>query len=133
MKNKVTQLFLLLALAIGMAGFAEAQSSTPERMNVPFDFVAGEKSFKAGEYLVNFNVTSRNIIFIRSTDGKDSAILLGTLNETGKYTTGNKFVFERQEDKYVLTQINIGQARVEIKTSKNRVEFAGNPKSGDVL
>ena len=133
MKNKVTQLFLLLGLAIGTAGFAQAQVSTPQKMNVPFDFVAGEKSFKAGDYLISHSVTSRNIIFIRSVDGKNMTTIFGTLKESVGYTGDNKFVFDRQDDKYILTQINTPQTSVELHSFKSKAQAAKNSKSKNVL
>ncbi len=133
MRNKVTQLLLLLGLAVGMAGFAQAQVSTPQRMNVPFDFVAGEKSFKAGDYLVSYNVTSRNIIFIRSIDGKNTTTIFGTLKESDGYNGANKFVFDRQDDKYILTQINTPHTSVELRSSKSKAQAAKNSKSKNVL
>lgn len=133
MKKKVTQLFLLLGLAIGMAGFAQAQVSSSQRINVPFDFIAGEKSLKAGDYLVSYSFISRDIIFIQSVDGKNIITIFGIPKEFNKSNGTNKFVFERRDDKYFLIEINIPQTRVEVRNSKANVESAGKSKPTDKL
>lgn len=133
MKKKVTQLFLLLGLAIGLAGFAQAQVSSSQRINVPFDFIAGEKLMKAGDYLVSYSFISRDIIFIRSVDGKNIATIFGIPKEFNKSNGTNKLLFEKREGKYFLTEINIPQTRVEVRNSKTNVESAGKSKPTDRL
>ena len=133
MKKKVTQLFLLMGLAVGMAGFAQAQISSPERIKVPFDFVAGEKALKAGDYLVSYSITNRNILFIRSVDGKNIMTIVGIEKDSNRFDNKNRFVFQKRDDKYFLTEISISQTRVEVRNSKAGLDSARKPKSTDKL
>lgn len=133
MKKKVTQLFLLLGLAIGMAGFAQAQVSSSQRINIPFDFIVEEKSFKAGDYLVSNSFISRDIIFIQSVDGKNIATIFGIPKEFNKSNGTNKLIFDKRKGKYILTEINIPQTRVEVRNTKGNVESAGKSKPTDKL
>lgn len=133
MKKKVTQLFLLLGLAIGMAGFAQAQISSPERIKVPFDFIAGEKALKAGDYLVSYSLANRNILFIRSVDGKNIATVFGIVREFNKFDNKNRFIFQKREGQYFLTEINTPQTRIGVRNSAAKVESARKSKPTDKL
>ena len=70
MKNKFAQFLMLLVLTVGFSVFANAQT---HRIKIPFNFIVGDQSFKSGEYIVNFGVSSaiKNNFLLRSADGKN--------------------------------------------------------------
>lgn len=107
MKNKVMQLFLLLALVIG-AGLLQAYAAAPIKLNVPFDFTVNGKLLKAGKYSINFGVSSSksSVFLLRSLDGNDVAIIspVATLTSLGEIDYVSA-VFEKNGGVYSLSEI----------------------------
>ena len=107
MKNKITQLFLLLALVIGI-GLSQARAASPYQLNIPFDFTANGKLLKAGKYSINFGFSSSksSVFLLRSLNGGGSAIISPvatlTMPEEIDYVSA---VFEKSGDVYSLTEI----------------------------
>jgi hypothetical protein len=107
MKNKIVQLFLLLALVVG-AGMLQAYAAAPYKLNVPFDFTVNGKLLKAGKYTINFGFSSSksSVFLLRSLDGGSVAIVspVATLTtpEDIDYVSA---VFEKNGDVYSLSEI----------------------------
>src|SRR5687768_7202276 len=115
MRNKMLQLFLLLGLAIGITGFAQAQTGSPYQVNIPFDFSVSGKSFKAGEYSISFGVikSTPSSFLIRSADGKESAIVTDAFSkEVFKSNGTERIVFDKDGDVYTLAEIKTLQKNV---------------------
>jgi hypothetical protein len=107
MKNKITQLFLLLALIVG-ASLSEARAISPYKLNIPFDFTVNGKLLKAGKYSIKFGVSSSksSVFLLRSLDGDDVAIIspVATLTVLGEIDYVSA-VFEKNGDVYSLSEI----------------------------
>jgi hypothetical protein len=90
----VTMLVSIIALAFMTALVSNAQSRGQQlRAHIPFDFVVGDKTLPAGEYVVGtITSNSDDAIVVRSRDGKRSAMRLTSSvqatmrNERGKLT-----------------------------------------------
>ena len=90
----VTMLVSIIALAFMTALVSNAQSRSQQlRAHIPFDFVVGDKTLPAGEYVVGtMTGNSDDAIVVRSCDGKRIAMRLTsgvqarTRNERGKLT-----------------------------------------------
>ena len=124
MRNKMLQLFLLLGLTIGVAGFAQAQTGSVYRTDIPFDFSVNGKSFEAGEYSIKFgfigNIPDGFLIY--SNDGKESAFINNTVsNDVSKPNENVRIVFDKDGDNYALAEIKTLWRNVELfKTSKKQ-------------
>lgn len=71
---------------------------------VPFDFVAGQKIYTAGEYHVS--LTSPNgVVSIRSLDGKGSGLTLCGRSESTRARRESKLVFNRYGGEYFLKSV----------------------------
>lgn len=120
MKNKLAQFLMLVALTVGFSVFANAQSGTSQKINIPFDFIVGEKSFPAGEYNVKFGISpsAKDNLLLRSTDGKQSAIISQTIGKINpEIPEEENFVFYVFKGHYYLAEINTAQRSVEIISS----------------
>ena len=74
----VTMLVSIVALAFMTALVSNAQSRSQQlRAHIPFDFVVGDKTLPAGEYVVG-TITSNSDegIVVRSRDGRQNAMRL---------------------------------------------------------
>ncbi len=127
MRNKMLQLFLLLGLTVGMVGAAQAQTSSPFQVNIPFDFTVAGESFKAGEYSITFGIvgTNRSSFLIRSADGNEIAIINQTFVEDVLKPNGNeRIVFDRDGDNYALAEIKTSSKNVVVFKEKKKQKSA---------
>ena len=100
-----------IALAIALASFGSSISAFADSQDttvttVPFDFVAGSKTFSAGKYFISrlSSDNSHGALLIRSTDGA-TAILIPTTSESVADNDSPRLVFQRDRDTYFLSQI----------------------------
>ena len=100
---KHTALKILALLAIGSVTM-HAQLSRGVIAKVPFDFVAGHKSFPAGEYRITSG-PARAVITIRSLDGKTGAFAMTQGTESAKAHPQSSLVFNRYGNQYFLKQV----------------------------
>ena len=98
--TSVAMLGLLLTLA---AASVQAQSRSKIEATVPFDFTVGNTDLQAGNYSVKF--ISHNALLLRSSDGKQSAIVVAPRAVSGDKDKPERMVFHRYGDRYFLAQI----------------------------
>lgn len=104
MKNQTIKYFAILGLFFILAS-ASVQAQTPNRLEVtvPFDFVAGKASLKAGIYSIRR--TSGSALLIRSADGKTTALINAPLTIGSRdFKSGERLVFNQYGDRYFLSQ-----------------------------
>ena len=105
MKNQIIRGTGILGLFL-MLTIASVQAQTPSKVevNVPFDFVAGKATLKAGAY--SFRKTSGNAVTIKSADGKTTAIVNAPLTLGSRDSkAGERLVFNKYDDQYFLSQV----------------------------
>jgi hypothetical protein len=98
----ISGLFFVLAIA-------SVQAQTPGRVEVtvPFDFVAGKATLKAGAYTVKR--MAGNALAIRSADGKTTAMVNAPLAIGSRESrSGQRLVFNKYGDQYFLSQVWMG-------------------------
>ena len=104
MKNPVRSLLLVLSLMAGTFGIAQAQSPDYLKVNVPFDFVAGNKTLPAGEYQLR-RINDADPHLLRMTNAKGGFALLSITHSEGLATDDTRFVFRTTGQTYVLTAL----------------------------
>lgn len=112
---------MLIVLTVGFAAFANAQTGQTHKATIPFDFIVGDQSFNAGEYTVNFGVSSaaKDGFLLRSADGKRSAIVSHAVSkDSDKDLKQTNFVFYAANDHYYLAEVNTAQKSVELRSSR---------------
>lgn len=118
-----THLFGLSVLAAAMAVGSYAQGSIPVTANVPFDFIAGSRTFHAGQYTVREG-PARGLIEVRSENGAVSAMAIGIGLESGFATTHPRLVFLRYGNTYFLSQVwGFGREGEELLQSRREREL----------
>jgi|ERR1044072_1663799 choline dehydrogenase-like flavoprotein len=122
MKKQITRALLGLTAALALTVAANARVMHAVVLNVPFNFVAGEKQMPAGRYTVQrVNFDSESALLIRSEDSRSTAIVLTTTGET--QPLGAALTFRQHGDRYFLAEISmLGTASVRKlpKTSAER-------------
>jgi len=95
-------LFLLLTVS-SVSVFGQSDRQTV--VNIPFDFVVGEKTLRAGEYTIQRNWSTSNTAWIiRSKDRTGTAkVFLTVSTHSAEVPQRAKLVFHRYENLYFLT------------------------------
>ena len=106
MKNQAFRTITLLSLfSVLAATSAYAQSADRISMKIPFNFIAGEKTLPAGEYIVRSTFSSR-VTLIRTANGRRVHTTILTMPvppENTPFTA--KLVFHRYGSQYFLHQV----------------------------
>ena len=99
---------LLIATMIVTTGHAQAQSLTnPIRVNIPFDFIVGNKTFAAGEYYIKRAQPSSGdaMVLVTSVDGRAHIFRLTNTVQTLDPKTRTTVVFHRYGTQNFLAQV----------------------------
>lgn len=99
-----THLFRTSLLAAIAAAAAFAQSAHPVKVNVPFDFVAGNRTLQAGEYTVKQDLGS-GVLTIRSDESSAAINVASYAADSGGGTEGSRLVFHRYGNIYFLSEV----------------------------
>lgn len=131
-KQALTSFTVLGLLLVMTAVSGHAQSESSKALNIPFDFIVGQKTLPAGEYLVQPNrKDSDNVWLVQSKDGHISALFTTMSVRANEAQEKVKLVFHRYGDQYFLSQIwtvggNSGRELLvthrEYEVAKNGVE-----------
>ena len=100
MKNALKTLTLMTIGAVTIS----AQIGRGVFADVPFDFVAGYKSFPAGRYQVSPG-PAPGVVSVRSLDGKTTSFVISMETQSMKTQTQSRLVFNRYAHRYFLSQI----------------------------
>jgi hypothetical protein len=124
---------ILATLTVGAACLM-AQSGTHLTVNVPFNFMAGEKSMPAGEYSVWTGPS--NTVWLRNEDSKTSLVMLSHPAIARIAPGKGALVFTRYgEDHYFLSRVfasgDAGQELSKSRAEREQVNaqlIAGRPR-----
>lgn len=100
----LAMLMVTLALAAASAAVANGQSNHVLKAQVPFEFVVGEDTLSAGDYLVRSVDQAQDAIAIIDREGK-SVTRLSSPAERRDQAKSAKLVFHRYGNTYFLSQI----------------------------
>jgi hypothetical protein len=117
MRNKMVVLSLVAALALtASAGFAGANVGM--RINIPFDFYAGDQSLPAGEYTFAMEsglVATGSKVTVHSQKGTGLCFLI---TRPGTDEGASRLLFNRYGNKHFLTSVSIQGFMAGVKTTK---------------
>jgi hypothetical protein len=99
-----TNLFRTSIVAVIAAAAAYAQSSSPIKADVPFDFVAGNQTLKAGQYIVNLRIAP-GTMHVKSADHGGGVFLMGSDLRSVTTQGQGKLVFYRYGNTYFLSEV----------------------------
>jgi len=117
----------IIVLALFLAALAVAVPyavQTPaQNLNIPFDFVVGNKSYPAGEYEVNHANMDVPAVTLRSGKTVIDAIVITWLARPETDLTMVKLVFDKVGDKRILSEVWMpGQEGLLIHAQKGKHE-----------
>lgn len=136
MKKQLSRALLGLAASLFLAAAAFAQTAGAVVIQVPFDFVAGEKQMPAGRYTVRrVRSDAESALIIRSEDGRAATVVL--TNARSGNPRRASLGFRQHGDLYFLAEVSMpGTATVRglPPTGAERRaqrELIGQARSGD--
>ena len=98
-----TVLSLLVLLTAATSVFAQSQRA---RINIPFSFVVGQKSFPAGEYTVEPNSKDTLTVWsLKGENNKDAIVFTTNSVRSDRNNEQTKLVFSKYEDQHFLAQV----------------------------
>ena len=117
-----TMLLLFVALAFVTAAASANAQSRRSKADVPFDFVAGNKTLPAGQYNIADSTLAGEVVKI-SARQKDASVFAMTVRLSSKAANDQgKLVFHRYGNRYFLAEIWTGGDREGQKLMKSREE-----------
>jgi len=133
MKKQTLRKFTLLSFLLMLAAVTvSAQSERIRVINIPFNFIVGQKTLPAGEYTLEPNrKDSDNVWLLQSKEGHASALFTTNTVRTSETQEAARLVFHRYGGQYFLSQIwtpggNTGRQllmpRLESQLAKNSIE-----------
>lgn len=132
MNKKLTVLTISLALLIGVAASAQ---TIHLKAQVPFNFIAGNTMFSAGQYELLSTGSGDKILVIRSLDSKGGILLLSNPCQSLNPTDRTKLVFHRYGQRYFLSEVWIRGNSIghEVPPSSREVEVARDFSQDEVI
>ena len=122
----LTMLMLVIGLALASAVAVNGQANQKLIAQVPFDFIAANKNFRAGEYQVRAVNNAGDVLSIRSADGRNQVLSLSDRTGLAKdqREMKAKLVFHRYGNTYFLSQVWMLGERTGREIRKTRQERA---------
>lgn len=116
MKKYLRPILLVAGMVAGTLGMAQAQSADYLKVNVPFDFVAGNKALPAGAYeLRRVNDRDPNLLRISNANGDSSLIYVTHSSSLDSENT--RFIFSDYGEHYVLTSLRTTREDAKLQNS----------------
>ena len=143
MKNQalraVTMLVTIIALAFATAVVSNAatqSSGTRIKVNIPFDFVVGDKTLAAGEYSIGQITADGAGVRVSARDGSQNAVRLSNSIRTQKPKSKSLLTFRRYGSTYFLAQVwtsgsTDGRELVKSKGERAAEQLAKNSAGSD--
>jgi hypothetical protein len=126
-RKMITSLAMLtLVVALSLVTFtvsANAQSSTKQVANIPFEFVVGDQNLSAGQYDIDRITSGGMAIRIRDTKTTTAATRLTSPIIKTKPASQGKLVFHRYGNTYFLSEVwraGDSSGRQLVKSSRER-------------
>lgn len=119
MKKQIyTFVGLIIVMTILTVTATFAQSATISRAHIPFDFSARNQTVTAGDYVINRQDDKGLVWSLRSSDNRQSVILLVMNTESKRFSSNGKLIFRRYGDKYFLTAIETSEYKIGLPKSR---------------
>lgn len=121
MRKQITSALLGLATLFVLAAAAHAQTARGIAVQVPFDFVAGQKRLAAGRYIVRrVGSDSGSTLLIESADGRSAAVVFTGEGESSPRAA--QVVFRRRGESFFLASVSVPGAASVREVPESRAE-----------
>ena len=107
MRKQFYRTFIMFGLFMAAAaGSALAQAPLKVVVNVPFDFVVGDKTLPAGEYSIRTIASGRSdALLVQSADRRTASIILTQVAQAASIQKEAKLLFTQYGGRYFLSQV----------------------------
>ncbi len=132
----VATVAFVIATVFGATGHAQAQSlANPIRVNIPFDFVVGNKTYAAGQYVIRRAQPNSGdgMVSLSTADGKTRVVRLSNSVQTLDPKQKNTLVFHRYGDQRFLAQVWPAGANIGRQLPKSRAERDLEQKAREIV
>ena len=105
--KRIIQICSMLALTVVFFTVA-AQAQTTNRIDakIPFDFMVGDQSYVAGDYVIKLSKVSVNTVALSLEDNFGNQLRNVLLSTNGEVANGQeRLVFDRYNDQRYLTKV----------------------------
>lgn len=130
-----TNFVAAIALGLLMGTVSANAQDANFKVNIPFDFVAGQKTMQRGEYEVRTVGSSNSgALSVRRADKTAEVMLMGHSCTAKQMPEQSKVVFHRYGDRYFLSQVwagNDSNGR-ELAKSRRELEIARSETANSV-
>jgi len=110
-KHVVMSLVSASILAALAAVPASAQSKETMRIEIPFEFILGEETLRAGVYVIErLDPTRPNVLRIKSAEGGKAKNILTQRVEARDVVESAKLLFHRYGEQYYLAEVWMSRA-----------------------
>ena len=136
MKTRALVMAGMIAMAV-MASTRIAQAQEGMKVNIPFDFVAGNKVLPAGEYSVEVSGPMHMLLLIDRKDASAAAFINTNAAVSAEPQSASKLIFNRYGDRYFLSQVwtagySTGRQLLKSAREKEMAQVAKNETQGQV-
>jgi hypothetical protein len=136
MEKKLFRIAQMLSLCIVFAASSASAQDRPISVHVPFEFVAMQKVFSAGDFTVTPNLSDSTLL-IRSVDHKQVMFVLTHSVQSPRNQEVPKLVFNRYGERYFLSEVwsdgtNVGRA-LTIPPAEGTVSTRGSLNKVEIL
>ncbi len=121
MRNKYLSLVVVASLLLVSAVAASAQSATRLKVQIPFEFVAGDKTMPAGEYDIQRGAV-QGVLALSGAEPRTAAFLVTHVAYANSGQHPSQLVFNRYGNSYFLSEAWWGEAGIGLVAAKSRVE-----------
>jgi hypothetical protein len=121
--KKNMALLSLAAVLVLMTSAGVAGANAGMRIQVPFDFYAGNQQLPAGDYTFSMEsglIATGSRVTIHTKDGKGICFLL---TQPGKDETATRLLFNKYGNKHFLTSVSIRGFKAALRTTKLEQEL----------
>lgn len=129
MKKQITRTLLGFFAVLVLAAGAQAQTSRGVAIQIPFDFVAGQKQMPAGKYTVRrVRVDSESALLIKGEGkGAESAVVLTNTGDENPERAS--LTFRQHGERYFLAEVSMPSAASVRELAKTGAERAAERES----
>ena len=135
MKNQIIKTTAMMGLFVILAVVSVQAQTTTRRVNIPFDFSAGQTQLKAGSYSIRQRAGA--VLAINNSEGKTVALVNAPLTIGSRDAkSGERLVFNQYDNQYFLSQVwltvdtgkQLFATNAEIRTAREFRFARGNVK-----
>jgi len=122
---------LIIFLTISSVTAISAQSATTAKAHIPFDFSVRNQTIAAGDHVIDRLGDNSAVWSLRSSDNRQSVILLGMSVESKRTSGKGKLTFRRYGNKYFLTGIETSAYKIGLWKSRTERSLEKNLKQNN--